>query len=87
MHVEKSMNNVFILRICKEVHFYLFISFGSPFKTLSWFLIIPIFSFLKIFMEMETHSKQPIPGEFHGQSNLVGYRLWGCKESDMTEHD
>ena len=21
----------------------------------------------------------------HGQRNLVGYRPWGCKESDMTE--
>ena len=21
----------------------------------------------------------------HGQRNLVGYSLWGCKESDMTE--
>ena len=26
-----------------------------------------------------------LPGEFHGQSSLVGYSLWGCKESDMTE--
>ena len=24
-----------------------------------------------------------LPGEFHGQS-LVGYSLWGHKESDMT---
>ena len=24
-------------------------------------------------------------GEFHGQSSLVGYSPWGCKESDMTE--
>ena len=24
-------------------------------------------------------------GEFHGQRSLVGYSLWGCKESDMTE--
>ena len=22
----------------------------------------------------------------HGQRSLVGYSLWGCKESDMTEH-
>ena len=34
---------------------------------------------------------QPTPGflpeEFqsHGQGSLVGYSLWGCKESDMTE--
>ena len=32
---------------------------------------------------------QPIPvflsGESHGQSNLVGCSLWGCKNLDMTE--
>ena len=26
-----------------------------------------------------------LPGEFHGQRSLVGYSLWGHKESDMTE--
>ena len=26
-----------------------------------------------------------LPGKFHGQRNLVGYNLWGCKESDTTE--
>ena len=26
-----------------------------------------------------------LPGEFHGQMNLAGYSLWGCKESDTTE--
>ena len=26
-----------------------------------------------------------LPGEFHGQKNLVGYSPWGCKESDTTE--
>ena len=26
-----------------------------------------------------------LPGEFHGQRNLVGHSLWGCRESDMTE--
>ena len=26
-----------------------------------------------------------LPGESHGQRSLVGYSLWGCKESDMTE--
>ena len=25
-----------------------------------------------------------LPGEFHGQRSLVGYRPWGHKESDMT---
>ena len=25
-----------------------------------------------------------LPGESHGQRGLVGYSLWGCKESDMT---
>ena len=26
-----------------------------------------------------------LPGESHGQSSLVGYSLWGRKESDTTE--
>ena len=26
-----------------------------------------------------------LPGDFHGQRNLVGYSPWGLKESDMTE--
>ena len=26
-----------------------------------------------------------LPGESHGQRNLVGHNPWGCKESDMTE--
>ena len=26
-----------------------------------------------------------LPGEFHGQKNLVGYSLWGQKVSDTTE--
>ena len=26
-----------------------------------------------------------LPGEVHGQRNLVGYNPWGCKESDTTE--
>ena len=26
-----------------------------------------------------------LPGEFHGQRTLVGYRPWGCKESDTTK--
>ena len=26
-----------------------------------------------------------LPGEFHGQRNLVGYSPWGLKESDMTK--
>ena len=26
-----------------------------------------------------------LPGEFHGQGNLVGHSLWGHKESDTTE--
>ena len=27
-----------------------------------------------------------LPGEPHGQRSLVGYSLWGHKESDRTEH-
>ena len=26
-----------------------------------------------------------LPGESHGQRGLVGYSLWGCKESDTTK--
>ena len=26
-----------------------------------------------------------LPGESHGQRNLVGYSPWGCKELDTTE--
>ena len=26
-----------------------------------------------------------LPGKLHGQRNLTGYSLWGCKESDTTE--
>ena len=26
-----------------------------------------------------------LPGESHEQRNLVGYSLWGCRESDTTE--
>ena len=26
-----------------------------------------------------------LPGEFHGQRSLVGYSLWGCKQSDLTK--
>jgi len=26
-----------------------------------------------------------LPGEFRAQRSLVGYSLWGCKESDRTE--
>ena len=27
-----------------------------------------------------------LPGEFQGQRSLVGYRVWGHKDLDMTEH-
>ena len=27
-----------------------------------------------------------LPEKFHGQRSLVGYSLWGHKESDKTEH-
>ena len=34
--------------------------------------------------------KQPtsvfLPGKLHGQRSLVGYSLWGRKESDTDEH-
>ena len=36
---------------------------------------------------MATHSSAPgfLPGKFHGHRSLVGYRLWGRKETDMTK--
>ena len=34
--------------------------------------------------EMAIHSST-IAWKFHGQRSLVGYSLWGCKESDTTE--
>ena len=27
-----------------------------------------------------------LPGKFHGQRSVMGYSLWSCKESDVTEH-
>ena len=36
---------------------------------------------------MVNHSLQAFsPGDSHGQRSLVGYSLWGRKESDTTEH-
>ena len=34
--------------------------------------------------KMATHSSI-LAWEPHGERSLVGYSLWGCKESDMTE--
>ena len=34
--------------------------------------------------EMATHSSV-LPGESQGRGSLMGCRLWGCTESDMTE--
>ena len=31
------------------------------------------------------HTPRFLPGESHGQRNLVGYTLWGHKESNSTE--
>ena len=28
-----------------------------------------------------------LPGKFHGQRSWVGYRSWGRKKSDTTEHE
>ena len=35
--------------------------------------------------EMATHSSI-LAWRILGQRNLAGYRPWGCKESDTTEH-
>ena len=42
---------------------------GSARSPREWMQLTPVF----------------LPGEIHGQRSLVGYSLWGCKESDMTE--
>ena len=42
------------------------------------------FHFHALEKEMATHSVF-LPGESQGQGSLVGCRLWGCTESDMTE--
>ena len=31
------------------------------------------------------HQFEHAPGDGRGQGSLVGWNLWGCKESDMTE--
>ena len=43
------------------------------------------FHFHVLEKEMATHSSVFLPGESQGRGSLVGYRLWGCTESDMTE--
>ena len=42
------------------------------------------FHFHALEKEMKTHSVF-LPGESQGQRSLVGCRLWGRTESDMTE--
>ena len=42
------------------------------------------FTFQALEKEMATHSSA-LPGESQGQGSLVGCRLWGHTESDMTE--
>ena len=38
---------------------------------------------------LRRRERQPTPvfllGESYGQRSLVGYSLWGCRESDRTE--
>ena len=42
------------------------------------------FHFHALEKEMATHTSV-LAGEFQGQRSLVGCRLWGRTESDMTE--
>ena len=42
------------------------------------------FHFYALEKEMTTHSSV-LPGESQEWGSLVGCRLWGCTESDMTE--
>ena len=34
--------------------------------------------------QLNEHEFQQTPGDSEGQGSLVGYSLWGCKESGMT---
>ena len=43
------------------------------------------FHFHALEKEMATHSPVFLPGESQGRRSLVGCRLWGRTESDMTE--
>ena len=43
------------------------------------------FHFHALEKEMATGSSVLLSGESQGQGSLVGCRLWGCTESDMTE--
>ena len=45
------------------------------------------FTFTSHFHVLEKEMATPVflPGESQGLGSLVGYRLWGCTESDMTE--
>ena len=44
------------------------------------------FHFHALEKEMATHPTPVLlPGESQGQGSLVGCRLWGCTEFDMTE--
>ena len=43
-----------------------------------------IFHFHALERKMTTHSSV-LPGESQGQRSLLGFRLWGRTESDMTE--
>ena len=60
-------------------------------KPLYWgeeYLKISVLEFCRMFGREWNSKWQPtqifLPGKYHGQRNLAGYRLWGPKESDMT---
>ena len=36
--------------------------------------------------QLDGHEFEQAPGVCSGQGSLVCCSLWGCKESDMTEH-
>ena len=64
---------------------------------LCWFQVynkvIYIYIYIYVYIHIHTHiwgrEWQPtpvfLPGEFHEQRSIVGYRPWSHKESDMTE--
>ena len=48
-----------------------------------------LFTWKLLIVSAITYTWQPtpvfLPGKSHGQRSLLGYSLWGCKESDTTE--
>ena len=47
------------------------------------FYFLFVYNYLMLFQRRQWHPTSVfLPGEFHGQRSLAGYRPWNCKESD-----